>query len=76
MSEYPAYTAIGLLFIVLGIIALLVPYILESGGKVFEAISPLILYVYRRDGFAFVTSPILIIVSIFIFLLHLANKKI
>jgi hypothetical protein len=76
LSEYTAYTAIGLLLVVLGIVALLVPYILESGGKVLEAIPPIILYIYRKDGFTLVTSPLLIIVSVSLFLLHLANKKI
>ena len=75
MSEYPAYTVIGVLLIALGIVALLIPLILESGGKILDAIPPIILYVYRRDGFTFVTSPILIIASILLFILHLANKR-
>ncbi|MCJ7770735.1 hypothetical protein MUP37_04055 [Candidatus Bathyarchaeota archaeon] len=66
---------IGVLLIALGIVALLIPLILESGGKILDAIPPIILYVYRRDGFTFVTSPILIIVSILLFILHLANKR-
>jgi len=75
LSEYPAHTIIGLLLITLGIIALLIPRILQSEGKFLETIPPIILYVYRRDGFTFVTSPILVIISI-LFFLYFANKKI
>ena len=75
LSEYAAYTVIGVVLITLGMIALLLPFILESSGKILETIPPIVLWVYRKDNFTFVTSPILIIVSILCFILCLASKK-
>ncbi|MEN3058685.1 MAG: hypothetical protein ABC579_05340 [Candidatus Methanosuratincola petrocarbonis] len=41
-----------------------------------ERIPWIILYVYRSDGFVFVTSPILIIISVLSFLLYVLRYKI
>jgi len=65
-SDYSVFTIIGLLLIAFGLLAILIPVLLESNVlRWLENIPPLIIYVYRRDGFTFVTSPILIIISAF-----------
>lgn len=64
-SDYSIFTILGLLLITLGILALLIPFLLESEAlRWLERIPPIIIYVYRRDGFTFITSPILIIISV------------
>ena len=64
-SNYAVFAAIGLILIALGVLALLIPLLLESEilGWL-EKIPPIIVYVYRRNGFTFVTSPILIVVGV------------
>jgi hypothetical protein len=48
---------------VLGALLFVAPLILEKMPSL-ESVPWIILYVYRSDGFVFVTSPILIIISI------------
>jgi len=61
MDDSP-FTIVGILFIVLGIIFVALPYL----GRYLdlERIPWIILWVYRTDGFTFATSPILIIISL------------
>ena len=74
-SDYSIFTAIGLILIFLGILALLIPFLLRSEAlEWLESIPPVIIYVYRRDGFTFVTSPILIIVSILFLVYRLLQR--
>ncbi len=62
MDEISPYSAIGVLFIILGIIFVTLPYL---GRYVdLEKIPWILLYVYRRDGFTFATSPILLMISV------------
>ena len=49
--------------ILLGIILVLIPYLIRYAPAI-EKLPPIVLYVYRRDGFVFATSPILIAISI------------
>lgn len=51
------------MFLVLGALLFLMPFILERLPSL-DKVPWIILYVYRRDGFVFVTSPILIIISV------------
>ncbi len=62
MDEISPYSAIGVLFIILGVIFVTLPYL----GRYIdlEKIPWILLYVYRRDGFTFATSPILLIISV------------
>jgi hypothetical protein len=70
VSNYAVYTIIGLVLVALGLLTLLIPTMLESGIlQLLNRIPPIFLYVYRRDSFVFVTSPILIVVSV-LFLLY------
>ncbi|MEM2128623.1 MAG: hypothetical protein QXN86_03085 [Candidatus Methanomethylicaceae archaeon] len=66
---------IGVLLLVLGAIFLVLPAVLERLPSL-ERIPWIILYVYRSDGFVFVTSPILIIISVLSFLLYILRYKI
>ena len=68
--DYTVYTIIGLVLVALGLLTLLIPTMLESGIlQWLNRIPPIFLYVYRGDSFVFVTSPILIVVSV-LFLLY------
>lgn len=62
MDEISPYSVIGVLFIILGVIFVTLPYL----GRYIDLdkIPWIILYVYRRDGFTFATSPLLLIISL------------
>lgn len=53
----------GIILIILGILVFIAPILLERMPSL-EKIPWIILYVYRSGSFTFVTSPILIIISI------------
>ena len=63
----------GAILIILGVLLFIVPLLLERMPSL-EKIPWIIIYVYRSDGFTFVTSPILIIISILSFLWYLLFK--
>lgn len=60
---YGSFAWLGVIVILLGVLLLAVPYLIRYAPEI-EKLPPILLYVYRRDGFYFATSPILIIVSI------------
>lgn len=60
---------LGAALIALGAIFLVAPLLLERLPSL-ENAPWIILYVYRKDGFTFVTSPILIIISVLFLLLR------
>lgn len=66
-------TALGLTFILLGgtllLIALASKYVAKLSG-----LPPLLLYIYRGDGFIIATSPILIIIAAILLLLTLLGR--
>lgn len=59
---------LGVVLILLGLALVVTPFL----GRYFslEDMPSWLLYVYRRDGFYFVTSPLLLILSLAVFLLH------
>ncbi|RWX74223.1 MAG: hypothetical protein Metus_0248 [Candidatus Methanosuratincola subterraneus] len=65
----------GVLLLVLGAILFILPVVLERLPSL-EKVPWIILYVYRSDGFVFVTSPILIIISVLSFLLYILRYRI
>ncbi|MEN3016254.1 MAG: hypothetical protein ABC585_00470 [Candidatus Methanosuratincola petrocarbonis] len=65
----------GALLLVLGAILFILPMLLERLPSL-EKVPWIILYVYRSDGFVFVTSPILIIISVLSFLLYILRYRI
>ena len=60
---YSSFAWLGAIMILLGVLFLAIPYLIRYAPEI-EKLPPILLYVYRRDGFYFATSPILIIVSI------------
>jgi uncharacterized membrane protein len=54
---------LGIVLMVLGVLLFVAPLVLERLPSL-ESVPWILLYVYRRDGFVFVTSPILIIFSV------------
>ena len=70
------FILIGLLLIVLGEIIIILRFLfdLPSMLKKLEEIPWFLIYVYHSDGFVFITSPILIIISVILFLLALLKR--
>ena len=63
MDEYTPFTSMGWILILLGAIFVALPYITRLVPSI-ERVPWFILYVYRRDGFYFATSPLLIVLSL------------
>ena len=61
MDEANPLTLLGILLILLGVVFVALPYV--SRVVDVEKIPWIILYIYRRDGFTFATSPILLFLS-------------
>lgn len=75
MSLVRSMITIGVIFILIGIAFILVPLIIKLIPTVdIKRIPWILLYVYRRDGIFFATSPILILISIAYFLWAFANR--
>lgn len=68
------FQVLGVILIVLGILLFIAPILLERIPSL-EKIPWIILYVYHSDGFTFITSPILIVISIISILWSLVFKK-
>ncbi|MEM1688925.1 MAG: hypothetical protein QXU01_02960 [Candidatus Hadarchaeales archaeon] len=65
---YPL-SLLGIVLILLGLAFLIAPIIARYFDV--ERIPSWLIYVYRSDGFYFVTSPILILISFVLLILHL-----
>ncbi len=66
MSEWRTpLTVLGLLLIIAGAFLLSIPYIIKHVPTLerLEKLPTILLYVYRKDSFFFITSPILLIVG-------------
>ena len=61
--NYQPFTTLGLILIVSGLLLVLLP-ILARYLPSLDQVPWLLIWVYRRDGFIFVTSPLLIILSL------------
>jgi hypothetical protein len=58
-------TSIGIAFIIIGVALIMIPLIVRIIPSIsIERIPWIILWVYRKDGFTFATSPILIIIGL------------
>lgn len=67
---YRPFTMLGLLLIVCGLILVLIPVIARYLPSL-DKLPWIILWVYRKNGFYFATSPLLIIISVISLLLSL-----
>jgi len=71
---YRPFTVLGLLLIVSGVVLVALPFLARHLPSLDE-LPWILVWVYRRDGFYFVTSPLLIIVSIISLLFHLLRRS-
>lgn len=67
------FTVLGLFFIILGLILVALPLIIRHLPNL-ERLPWIVIWVYRRNGFYFATSPLLIIISIVSLLLQLFRR--
>ena len=72
--SYRPLTVLGLLLIVSGFILVGLPLIARHLPSL-ERLPWILIWVYRRDGFYFITSPLLIIISIVSLLVHLLSRS-
>jgi hypothetical protein len=70
---YRPLTAIGILLIASGLILVLLPLIARHLPSL-ERLPWIIVWVYRKNGFYFATSPLLIIISFVSLLLNLLGR--
>jgi len=73
-SYYRPLTAMGMILILSGIILVMLPFIARHLPNL-EKLPWILIWVYRKNGFYFVTSPLLIILSIISILLNLYGKN-
>ncbi len=68
-QSYRPLTVIGLLLILCGLFLVSLPVIARHLPGL-DRLPWIIIWVYRKDGFYFVTSPLLIIISIVSLIIH------
>ena len=68
------FTILGLLLILMGIILVALPLLSQYLPNL-ENLPWILIWVYRSDGFIFVTSPILIMVTIVSLLVQLLGRQ-
>ena len=71
---YRPFTTLGLLLIVCGLVLVALPFVIRFIPNI-ERVPWIILWVYRRDGFFFATSPLLIIISLVSLILNLYGRR-
>jgi hypothetical protein len=72
MDEVSPFTLLGILLILLGVIFIALPHISQFVN--IDKIPWIILYIYRREGFTFATSPLLLILSAISLLIAYAHR--
>ncbi|MCP8315252.1 MAG: hypothetical protein H3Z52_02005 [archaeon] len=73
MPDYQFLTISGILLILIGLALVLLPIIanyLPSIEKL-EKLPPILIYVYRSENFYFITSPLLILISLILLILYI-----
>lgn len=71
--QYRPFTVLGLLLIVCGFVLVALPFVARHLPSL-ERLPWFLIWVYRSDGFYFITSPLLIVVSIVSLILHLIGR--
>ncbi len=64
---------LGVMLLLLGVILIAIPFLAKVVPSL-DKIPPIILWVYKKDGFYFATSPILIIISLISIILFLLRR--
>lgn len=72
---YHALQTLGFMLLILGFILIAIPFLVKLLPSL-EKVPPIILWVYKHDGFYFATSPLLIIISIISIILFLLSRRI
>lgn len=72
--SYRSLTMLGLLLIISGVVLIALPIVARRLPSL-ERLPWILVWVYRRDSFYFITSPLLIIVSILSLALHLLSRS-
>jgi hypothetical protein len=72
-SYFRPFTALGLILILSGLILVTLPFIARHLPSL-EKMPWIIIWVYRKDGFYFVTSPLLIILSLVSIILNIFGR--
>ena len=72
-EAYQLLTLSGIILILLGIMFVLLPILIRHLPSI-EKLPPILIYVYRSDNFYFVTSPLLILISVIFFILFLIKR--
>jgi len=67
-------TLLGLLLILSGVVLVALPFVARHLPSL-EKLPWILVWVYRRDGFYFITSPLLIIISLVSLVLHLLGRS-
>ncbi len=73
VDDYSPFTSMGWVLILVGVLLVVLPYIsrIIPGA---ERLPWFILFVYRRDGFYFATSPLLILISLISILFNRSGR--
>jgi hypothetical protein len=72
-SYYRPFTVMGLILILSGLVLVLLPIVVRHIPSL-DRLPWILVWVYRRDGFYFVTSPLLIIISLVSIIVNLYGK--
>lgn len=66
VSTLESVSIAGWIILITGALLVLLPMLAKylPSAEELEKVPPILLYAYRKDGFTFVTSPILIIISL------------
>jgi hypothetical protein len=72
-SYYRPFTVMGLILILSGLVLVLLPIVARHIPSL-DRMPWILIWVYRKDGFYFVTSPLLIIISLVSIIVNLYGK--
>ena len=72
--NYQPFTTLGLILIVSGLLLVLLPFLARYLPSL-DHVPWLLIWVYRRDGFIFVTSPLLILLSLLSLIAQLYGRR-
>lgn len=72
-SYFRPFTVMGLILILSGLVLVLLPIVARHIPSL-DRLPWILVWVYRKDGFYFVTSPLLIILSLVSIIVNLYGK--
>ena len=72
--DYQLFTTLGLIFIVSGVLLVLLPFLARYLPSL-DQVPWFLIWVYRRNGFYFVTSPLLILLSLLSLIAQLYGRR-